>query len=102
MKEPTTLSVCRKHEVSSREKIRTMEGRKGHPLLRGGRRVSGYSHGFSSAQIRSLAAICETLIPPLTPETISKEYSDNQAILSFYKASGSQPPIPDEVRLCSM
>ncbi|KAJ4726933.1 Long-chain-alcohol oxidase [Melia azedarach] len=74
-----------------------MEGRKGHPLLRGGRRVSGYSHGFSSAQIRSLAAICETLIPPLTPETISKEYSDNQAILSFYKASGSQPPIPDEV-----
>ncbi|KAL5863803.1 hypothetical protein ACOSQ3_001317 [Xanthoceras sorbifolium] len=68
-----------------------------HPLLTGGRRVSSYSHGFSSDQIQSLAAICEILIPPLPLETITKEFSDDQAIVSFYKASGSQPPIPDEV-----
>ncbi|KAK4848792.1 hypothetical protein QYF36_017392 [Acer negundo] len=76
-----------------------MEGRESHPhpLLRGGRRESSYSHGYTSDQIQSLAAICETLIPPLPLETINKEFSDDQTILSFYKASGSHPPIPDEV-----
>ncbi|KAK3193487.1 hypothetical protein Dsin_024797, partial [Dipteronia sinensis] len=76
-----------------------MEGKESHPhphpLLRG-RRKSSYSHGYTSAQIQSLAAICETLIPPLPLETINKEFADDQAIISFYKASGSHPPIPDE------
>ncbi|KAM5563383.1 long-chain-alcohol oxidase FAO2-like [Rosa sericea] len=69
-----------------------MEGRENshHPLLRGGR-SSKFSHGFSAAQIQSLAAMCEALIPPLPLDT------DDQALHSFYKASGSEPPIPDEV-----
>ncbi|KAL0383641.1 UNVERIFIED_CONTAM: Long-chain-alcohol oxidase FAO2 [Sesamum calycinum] len=68
-----------------------MKGEEPHPLLRGGRRnCSSYSHGFSSSQIQSLAAICQTLIPPLP-------FDDNDANLlhqanhSFYKSSG-----PDE------
>lgn len=83
-----------------------MEGRESscHPLLRGGRRESKFSHGFSPAQIQSLAAICEALVPPLSLEdTINnnnnnkEESPDDQALHSIYRASGSQPPIPDEV-----
>ncbi|XP_041006050.1 long-chain-alcohol oxidase FAO2 [Juglans microcarpa x Juglans regia] len=75
-----------------------MKGRKSsHPLLRGGRRERSYSHGFSSAQIQSLASICEALIPPLPWESISKDNPVDQALRSFYKASGSHPPLPDEV-----
>uniref|UniRef100_A0A2P2QVL4 Long-chain-alcohol oxidase n=1 Tax=Rhizophora mucronata TaxID=61149 RepID=A0A2P2QVL4_RHIMU len=70
-----------------------------HPLLRGGRRVSSYSHGFSSWQMQSLAAMCETLIPPLA---VDKEFPEDNdklkaALYSFYKTSGSCPPLPDEV-----
>lgn len=77
-----------------------MEGRESscHPLLKGGRRKSKFSHGFSSAQMQSLAAICEALIPPLSLEEIP---DDHQALhyssSSYHTASGSQPPIPDEV-----
>ncbi|KAJ0054721.1 hypothetical protein Pint_01693 [Pistacia integerrima] len=74
-----------------------MKGKQSHPLLRGGSRVFGSSHDLSSAQIQSLAAICETLMPSLPFDIIDKHHSDNQALLSFYKASGSQPPIPHEV-----
>ncbi|KAF6156213.1 hypothetical protein GIB67_030216 [Kingdonia uniflora] len=63
-----------------------------HPLLRGGRRETSYSHGFSSFEMQSLAAICETLLPPLPLE---KTHSKAQE--SFYLASGSQKPVPDEV-----
>ncbi|BBH06038.1 Long-chain fatty alcohol dehydrogenase family protein [Prunus dulcis] len=69
-----------------------------------GRRESKFSHGFSPAQIQSLAAICEALVPPLSLEdTINnnnnnkEESPDDQALHSIYRASGSQPPIPDEV-----
>nr|XP_011459707.1 PREDICTED: long-chain-alcohol oxidase FAO2-like [Fragaria vesca subsp. vesca] len=62
-----------------------------HPLL-SGVRSSKFSHGFSAAQIQSLAAMCEALIPPLSLDDTS-----DQALHSFYKASGSEPPIPDEV-----
>ena len=73
----------------------------GHPLLRGGRRKSGYTHGFSSAQIQSLSAICETLVPPLPLDTINnKDNSADQAALhAFYKVSGAEPPVPDEVKI---
>ncbi|KAK3028117.1 hypothetical protein RJ639_038978 [Escallonia herrerae] len=78
-------------------KGREREGQtESHPLLRARRRESSsdYSHGFSPSQIRSLAAVCEALIPPLTNE----EYPSNQTSLhSFYQISGSHPPIPDEV-----
>ncbi|KAI5325461.1 hypothetical protein L3X38_034535 [Prunus dulcis] len=75
-------------------------------MIRGfarGRRESKFSHGFSPAQIQSLAAICEALVPPLSLEdTINnnnnnkEESPDDQALHSIYRASGSQPPIPDE------
>ncbi|XP_030532752.1 long-chain-alcohol oxidase FAO2-like [Rhodamnia argentea] len=69
-----------------------------HPLLRGGRRERRYSHGFSPAQIQALAAICETLIPSLSPGSVNpKTPVDDQALHGFYGASGSQPPLPDEV-----
>ncbi|KAM2702487.1 hypothetical protein EV2_004193 [Malus domestica] len=68
-----------------------------HPLLRGGWRESKFSHGFSSAQIQSLAAICEALLPPLSPEDIPDEHHPLHSSSSSYTASTSQPPIPDEV-----
>ncbi|XP_021281421.1 long-chain-alcohol oxidase FAO2-like [Herrania umbratica] len=69
----------------------------GHPLLQGGRRRSGYSHGFSSAQIQSLAAICETFVPPLPLDDEFGDKQDSAALAAFYKASGAEPPVPDEV-----
>ncbi|PON34186.1 Long-chain-alcohol oxidase [Trema orientale] len=68
-----------------------------HTLLRGGRRETSYSHGFSSAQIQSLAAICEALIPPLPLENLNNGNPVGKSLHSFYQASGSQYPIPDEV-----
>ncbi|MBA0640179.1 hypothetical protein Goklo_023143 [Gossypium klotzschianum] len=64
-----------------------------HPLLRGGRRKTTYTHGFSSAQTQSLAAICEALIPPLPLDSAHQASS----LDAFYKASGAEPPLPDEV-----
>lgn len=76
-----------------------MEGRESthHPLLGGGRRESSYSHGFSSAQIQTLAAICGTLIPSLPTDTINNQNPLDESLHSFYKSSGSESPIPDEV-----
>ncbi|GKU86260.1 hypothetical protein SLEP1_g808 [Rubroshorea leprosula] len=72
-----------------------MEGNKtSHPLLRGGRILYSSSHGFSPAQIQTLASICEVLIPPL-PLPEGKKPMDHP-LQYFYKASGSHPPIPDE------
>ncbi|KAK4779020.1 hypothetical protein SAY86_006548 [Trapa natans] len=68
-----------------------------HPLLRGGNKVGSYSHEMSPAQIQSLAAICETIIPSLPLDNISNGFGSDEAVRSFYKASGSDPPIPDEI-----
>ncbi|KAK6161260.1 hypothetical protein DH2020_004641 [Rehmannia glutinosa] len=73
-----------------------------HPLLRGGRRETKYSHGYSTSELETLASICEVLLPPISlsshhnyPE--NDDDQSNKAIESFYKASGSQYPVPDEV-----
>ncbi|XP_043692005.1 long-chain-alcohol oxidase FAO2-like [Telopea speciosissima] len=72
-----------------------------HPLLRGGRRVHSYSHGLSSSQIESLSAICEAFVPPVPSEDPlhvgSKEVPSTKTVQSFFNASASQNPIPDEV-----
>ncbi|XP_042517050.1 long-chain-alcohol oxidase FAO2-like [Macadamia integrifolia] len=77
------------------------QSRECHPLLRGGRRVESFSHGLSSSQMESLSAICETYIPPIPSEDPlhvgSKEVPSSKAVQSFFNASGSQKPIPDEV-----
>ncbi|XP_009376994.2 long-chain-alcohol oxidase FAO1 [Pyrus x bretschneideri] len=71
-----------------------------HPLLNGGRGYAGddrkYSHGFSSAEMQSLASICEALLPPLY-EIKGEQPTINKAVQSFYKTSAAQTPIPDEV-----
>ncbi|KAK6259932.1 Glucose-methanol-choline oxidoreductase [Theobroma cacao] len=69
----------------------------GHPLLQGGRRRSSYTHGFSSAQIQSLAAICETFVPPLPLDDKFDDKQNSAALDAFHKASGAEPPFPDEV-----
>ncbi len=70
-----------------------------HPLLWGERRGERkYIHGFTAAEMESLASICETLLPPLPLRSFEgKDDQSSKAMESFYKASGSQTPIPDEV-----
>lgn len=74
-----------------------------HPLLRGGGGAGkGPSHGFSKAQVKALAAMCEALIPPLEVEELSipggREDPPSKSLQAFYRASGADPPLPDEVR----
>ncbi|XP_004493801.1 long-chain-alcohol oxidase FAO2 [Cicer arietinum] len=65
-----------------------------HPLLRGGRKTEkGYSHGLSTSQMHVMASICDTLFPSLP---LNKHISQNQILSSFYSASGSHFPFPDE------
>ncbi|KAM5553218.1 hypothetical protein ABKV19_025445 [Rosa sericea] len=79
-----------------------------HPLLGGASRGSAgedgrsYKHGLSSAEMESLASVCEALFPPLpladpSFEGKKEELSRNKAVQSFYQASGAQTGIPDEV-----
>lgn len=69
-------------------------------LLRGGRRETKYSHGYSPSQLQALASISEALIPPIpftSHQHILTLESDIEAMHYFYQASASQPPLPDEV-----
>ncbi|KAK4427831.1 Long-chain-alcohol oxidase FAO1 [Sesamum alatum] len=72
-----------------------------HPLLRGGRRETKYSHGFSTSELEILTSICEVLLPPIPSTNSHGENSTkndvDQSHEAFYKASGSQYPVPDEV-----
>ncbi|XP_055813733.1 long-chain-alcohol oxidase FAO1 [Solanum dulcamara] len=65
--------------------------KKVHPLLKGGRRETKYSHGFSSSEMETLTSICETILPPLPLNSLQK---NNQ---NLHKVSASQYPIPHEV-----
>lgn len=78
-------------------------GEECHPSLKGGRRETKYSHGLSSKELETLASICETFLPPLSlnHDPPEKDGQSQKAIQSFYEASGSQYPIPDEVNMHS-
>ncbi|OMO89880.1 putative electron carrier [Corchorus olitorius] len=50
--------------------------------------------------MNSLSAICETIIPPLSlplPLDGLNNKEKSAALHAFYKASGADPPLPDEV-----
>ncbi|KAL3582589.1 hypothetical protein D5086_016921 [Populus alba] len=72
-----------------------------HPLLSGGRtRESKHNHGLSSAEMESLASLCETILPSLPPPVTTLDGKQNQptkAVQALYRASGSQTPMPDEI-----
>ena len=75
-----------------------------HPLLRG-TRSGKFTHGFSVAEMESLATICDTILPPLPLGSSNNngndeiDTTDAAAIEAFYAESGSRSPIPDEVSL---
>ncbi|KAJ8616092.1 hypothetical protein MRB53_035464 [Persea americana] len=82
------------------ERVKERKRTECHPLLRGGRRQGGYTHGFSSSEMQSLAALCGTLIPSVPLESVKangREDPPSKTLEAFYLASGSQKPIPDEV-----
>ncbi|TKY66734.1 Long-chain-alcohol oxidase FAO1 [Spatholobus suberectus] len=74
-----------------------------HPLLRGGKEDSKYKHGFSAAEMESLASICEVVLPPLPMDALKirkEDQADNdssKSVQSFWKISASRYPIPHEV-----
>ncbi|RDX63943.1 Long-chain-alcohol oxidase FAO1 [Mucuna pruriens] len=76
-----------------------------HLMLRGGRGDSKYKHGFSAAEMKSLASICEVVLPPLPMDSlkIRKEHQadlddhSSQSVQSFWNISASRYPIPHEV-----
>jgi len=76
-----------------------------HPLLRGGRGGSKYKHGFSAAEMKSLASICEVVLPPLPMDALKSRKEDqvgdddNKLLQSFCDISGSRYPIPHEVSI---
>ncbi|GFY93126.1 fatty alcohol oxidase 3 [Actinidia rufa] len=65
-----------------------------HPLLRGGRNGNKYSHGFSRAEMESLASVCEAILPPLPLNSLQLT---QKAAHTNNKASGSQNSVPEEV-----
>ncbi|KAL5131091.1 Long-chain-alcohol oxidase FAO1 [Glycine soja] len=75
-----------------------------HPLLRGGRGDSKYKHGFSAAEMESLASICEVVLPPLPIDALKirkedqiDDYDSSKSLKSFWDISASRYPIPHEV-----
>ncbi|KAH9681915.1 hypothetical protein WN943_029147 [Citrus x changshan-huyou] len=74
-------------------------GRNCHPLLSGRRsKAEKHNHGLSSAELLSLASLCEVFLPTLpSVSSEGKEDRPSQALESFYKASGAQAPVPDKV-----
>lgn len=76
-------------------------GRECHSLLKGGRRESKYTHGLTPSDMETLASICEVFLPPIQQNSlhgIEIEGQTNEHIHSFFKASGSENLVPEEVR----
>lgn len=82
--------------ASKPEREREME-RECDPLLRGGRRETKYSHGYSASELQTLTSICEVLIPPIPDHDQHNQQNNDESIQAFYRASASQYPVPDEV-----
>lgn len=71
-----------------------------HPLLKGGRRESKYTHGFPSYDLHTLASICEVFLAPIPQNSVhfsSKGDQTDDHIQSFLKSSGSDNFVPEEV-----
>ncbi|XP_010529119.1 PREDICTED: long-chain-alcohol oxidase FAO3-like, partial [Tarenaya hassleriana] len=52
-----------------------------------------FRRGFTVMEMESLAAVCETILPPLSPEysnTDEDDHPNKEALRSFYSGSGSQ------------
>ncbi|KAL9689171.1 hypothetical protein QQ045_033605 [Rhodiola kirilowii] len=75
------------------------QGDQFHPLL-SGKGESKYQHGLSAREMEVMASLCEAYFPSLPGELADKNaelgHIDITAAWSFYEASGSQYPLPDE------
>ncbi|KAJ0245150.1 Long-chain-alcohol oxidase FAO1 [Hirschfeldia incana] len=75
--------------------------KKGHPLLRWSMKQESFSHGFSQSDLQALSAICEAIMPPVPLQSLDLEMKlkvlRNDALLSFFKSSGTHHVTPDEV-----
>ncbi|KAL0865626.1 hypothetical protein Bca101_044744 [Brassica carinata] len=75
--------------------------KKGHPLLRWSVKQECFSHGFSQSDLQALSAICEAIMPPIPLQSLDLEMKlkvlRSDALLSFFKSSGSHHVTPDEV-----
>ncbi|KAL1535680.1 long-chain-alcohol oxidase [Salvia divinorum] len=71
--------------------------RKCHPTLRGGRRETKYSHGYPPSELQALASISEAFLPAISYQDHAKADAPSKAVASFYRASASRYPVPDEV-----
>lgn len=73
-------------------------GRECHPLLKGGKRETKYSHGYSASELQTLTSISEVLLPPIPSEHDNPKHEHDQSpVDSFFRSSASQYPVPDEV-----
>jgi long-chain-alcohol oxidase len=85
-----------------------MEGRMhGHPLLRGKRREKKeYNHGLSEREMQALSAMCGAVIPSVPIEKIHEATGSrgppSKTVETFYLASASEFPVPDEVHPLSL
>ncbi|XWS08762.1 hypothetical protein CRYUN_Cryun40dG0028700 [Craigia yunnanensis] len=79
-----------------------MGGKYQQPMLNGEKRErekQKYNHGFSSAEMQTLASVAEVVFPSLSPNSNfeGKENQPSKAVQSFMEASASESSIPDEV-----
>ncbi|KAF1002761.1 hypothetical protein AG4045_001021 [Apium graveolens] len=75
-------------------------GKECHPLLKGGRRESKYTHGLTPSDMETLASICEVFLPPIQQNSVHDikiKGQTHEQIQSFLKASGSENLVPEEV-----
>ncbi|XP_043807385.1 long-chain-alcohol oxidase FAO1 isoform X2 [Manihot esculenta] len=66
-----------------------------HTLLRGGEGKREHKHRLFSAEMKTLASICETVLPPISIQ--ENETPPSKPVQDFFAASGFQAPLPDEI-----